>query len=67
MCGLGNGSKEYNDTLLATVDCKNITESPSSYEIEIENKNSLVKGVIANGDNKLAIDCTPAINVCAFP
>lgn len=29
--------------------------------------NSLVNGVIAIGDNKLAIDCTPATNPCAFP
>lgn len=27
----------------------------------------LVNGVIAIGDSKLAIDCTPAINPCAFP
>ena len=29
--------------------------------------NSLVNGLIARGDNKLAIDCTPATNPCAFP
>lgn len=26
-----------------------------------------VNGLIASGDNKLAIDWTPAINPCAFP
>ena len=30
-------------------------------------QNSLVNGLIASGDNKSAIDCTPAINPCAFP
>lgn len=30
-------------------------------------KNHDVNGLIASGDNKLAIDWTPAINPCAFP
>lgn len=30
-------------------------------------KNHEVNGLIASGDSRLAIDCTPAINPCAFP
>ena len=33
----------------------------------MKTSNSQVKGLITSGDNKLAIDCTPAINPYAFP
>jgi hypothetical protein len=34
---------------------------------DVNTGNSQVNGLIASGDNKLAIDWTPAINPCTFP